>query len=103
MRELIFKDVYSMSKILKKMEIKIDVDGKTQEQVGAEMILRIGENLHLAEKEVNNLLGDLIGMKGEEFANLPITKSIEYYEQFKKLPGINDFLQSVGQLMKQTV
>lgn len=100
MRELLFKDVYAMSRILKKMEIKIDTEGKTVDQAGGELIIRIMENLHMAEKEVNNFLGDLVGMKGEEFAKLPISKSIEYFEEFKKLPGINDFLASVGRLMK---
>lgn len=102
MRGLTFQDVYSMSRIMKKMQLKdsLDVEGKTQSQAGAELILSVGENLYLAENEVNNFLGDLVGMSGEEFAKLPITDGLKYYEEFKTLPGIESFFKSASRLMK---
>lgn len=100
MRELKTNDVFRMSRILKKMDLKSDLDvvGKTQEQVGAEFILSIGQNLHKAQKEVNAFMGDLIGMTGEEFGELTISETLKYFEEFKSMPGINDFFKLAGQL-----
>lgn len=100
MRELKTADVFKMSKILKKMDIKIDVEGKTQAQVGGELILKIGENLHLAEQEVNEFMGSLIDIPAKEFAELPLTKTFEYFEEFKNMPGIGNFFKFAGRLNK---
>lgn len=103
MRELIFTDVFRMSRILKKIDIKNklgDLSDKSQEDVGAAMILAIIENLGAAEKEINEFMGDLVGLTGEEFGALPIAKSMEYFAEFKDQPGIKDFFKSAGQLMK---
>ena len=101
MRGLKTKDVFAMSKILKKMNLKLEINGKTQEQIGGELILMIGENLHLAEKEVNEFMGDLVGMTEKEFAELPIEETLKHMNEFKSMPGIKDFFKSAGQLMKQ--
>lgn len=98
MRELITEDVFKMSKILKKMDIKLDVEGKTQNQVGADLILKIGENLHLAEKEVNEFMASLTGMSPKDFSMLPITKTFEYFEEFKNLPGLAGFFKFAGKV-----
>lgn len=100
MRELKTTDIFKMSKILKKMDIKMDVGGKAQEQVGADLILRLGENIHLAETEVNEFMGSLIGITAKEFSELPITKTFEYLEEFRNIPGIANFLKFAGQLNK---
>lgn len=94
MRELKSGDIFKMSKILKKIDVKVDVKkGMTQEQVGFEVIRQILENLHLAEKEVSELMGDLVGITGQEFRDLPLSKSIEIFAQFKELEGIDSFLK----------
>jgi len=111
-RELITADVFKMSRILSKMEINVEaetteiVDGeavkvkKSQEQVGAETILAIGENLYKAEKEVNEFMAGLIGVPTKDFAELPIGKVFDYFEEFKKLPGVEDFFKRAGRLSK---
>jgi len=105
MRQLKTNDVFSMSRILKKLninpkEIKIDATENWDEQFGIAIILKIAENAHLAQTEINDFLGSLSGMTGEEFGNLPITKSIEIIKEFKELDGLADFFGRVGQLMK---
>lgn len=112
MRSLIMNDVYAMSRILKKIDIKVDandknnIDGKTivsektQEQVGVDLILKIAENIHLAQNEVNKFIGDLIGISGDEFAKLPLSDGLKYVEEFKNLPGIESFFKSASRLMK---
>lgn len=102
MRELKTADIFKMSRMLKKMDLKIeDAEDKGQDQIGAEIILQVGENLHLIEKEVNEFMGSLIGIPAKEFADLSIRKTLEYYEEFKELPGINDFFKLAGQLNKK--
>ena len=110
-RELKTSDIFKMSKILKKMNLKIkanaekikDENGeeivieKTQKQVGAEFILSIFENLHLAENEVNNFLADMVGIAPEEFAELPIEKTLGIIKQFKEIGGLSSFLKQANQ------
>ena len=99
MRELKTSDIYKMSKILKKMNIKIEVKDKmTQTQMGVEMIQKIAENIHLAEKEVNEFMGDLIGISASEFSELTIKETKGYIDEFKKLEGIADFLKLAGKV-----
>lgn len=100
MRELKTSDIFKMSKILKKIDVKIEVEGKTQTQVGAELIMKIGENLCLAEQEVNEFMGSLLGIPAKEFADLPLTKTFEYFEEFKNMPGLANFFKLAGQLKK---
>lgn len=97
MRELKTSDIFKMSKILKKMGLKIDIDDKTtQTQVGALFIQRVLENIHQAEKEVNEFMADLKGMTPEEFSELPIEKTMEIFKEFKEQPGLANFLKLAG-------
>ena len=100
LRQLKTKDIYRMSKILKKINIKIDAKDKTQQELGAELIKSVLENLHLAEEEVNEFLSDMAGMEVEEFEELEIDKTLEIIKEFKNLKGINDFLSRAGQSVK---
>jgi hypothetical protein len=100
MRPLITNDIYKVSKILKKMNLKIELEGKTKEQLGAELMMEAFENLHLAETEVNEFLGGLVGLSGSEFGVLPLDESFEIMNQFKELPGVGTLFQRAGQLTK---
>jgi len=105
MRQLITNDVYRMSRILKKLELKKDtlaVDWKSEnsdEQLGVSLLMLIIENAHMAQNEINEFFGDLYGMTGEEFGKLPIIKTIEVIEEFKSLDGISGFFKQAGRLM----
>lgn|SRR5690625_807271 len=97
MRNLKTGDIYKMSRILKKMDLKFDVqEGITQEQMGIYMIQKVLENLHLAEKEVNEFLSELIGITPKEFADLPLGEVINIYEQFKNQKDLIPFLKLAG-------
>lgn len=102
MRKLKFNDVYKMSKILKKIKISEEVrlEGKTQTEAGVELVMGILENLDKAQNEVNDFLGELTGMSGEEFGNLPPEEFLKHIEDFKNQPGIGDFFSAAGRLMK---
>jgi hypothetical protein len=97
LRELKTSDIYKMSSILKKMNLKINAsDGKTQQQVGAELILSVFENLHMAENEVNEFLGNLSGMTAEEFSELPIEQTFKIINEFKKMKNITSFFKQAS-------
>lgn len=100
LRKLKTSDIFKVSKIIKKMGIKKELnlaEKKTQVETGAELIITIFENLHLAEDEVNMFLADLSGMTKEEFENLEIEKVIEIINEFKNTSGIASFLKSANQ------
>lgn len=97
MRPLMTADIFKMSKILKKMDLKLKFENKaSQEEVGVMLIQKILENLYLAEEEVNSLLAGLLGITTEEFSELPIQDTIEVFNQFKDQKGIINFLKLAG-------
>lgn len=94
MRELKSGDIFRMSKIIKKINIKVEVKkGMTQSQAGLEVITQILENLHLAEKEVSDFMGDLIGITGQEFQELSLADTMNIFKQFQELEGVESFLK----------
>lgn len=101
MRDLVWKDTYKMSRILKKMDMQFNISGDmSQEEAGVEMFLTFAENMHLAGKEASDFLGDLFGMTGEEFDNLPIGEAMSKLKEFMEIPDMPDFLESARKLMK---
>jgi len=99
MRQLITNDVFTMSRILKKLDLKVG-DTETDEELVLDLIKKVAENAYMAQNEINNFLGELSGMTGEEFGKLPIKESLAIIKEFKRLEGINDFFKSAGQLTK---
>lgn len=96
MRQLTTNDVFKMSRILKKINIDLDSKG-TDEEIGMKLLVQIAENAYLAQNEINEFLGSLNNMTGEEFGNLPIKESMAIMKEFKQLDGIVDFFSLVGQ------
>lgn len=97
MRNLKTGDIYKMSAILKKMNIKFEVEkGISQEQMGLQMIQKVVESLHLAQTEVNAFLAELVDITPEEFNELPISETIDIINQFKNQKDIGAFLKLAG-------
>ncbi|ALY08072.1 hypothetical protein BhaS171_00016 [Bacillus phage vB_BhaS-171] len=97
MRSLKTSDIFKMSKILKKMDLKLDVNDKTtQMEMGVHLIQKLGENLHLAEDEVNAFLSEMVGITPEQFAELPIEDTFEIIKLFKEQKGLSNFLSLAG-------
>jgi len=107
MRQLITNDVYKMSRILKKLDlkttdIKIDDGENSDQQFGIALLLKATESIGLAQDEINDFIGSLCEptLTGKQFGELPIKQSLEIIKKFKSLDGISDFFKSAGQLMK---
>lgn len=90
-RNLKQKDLFRLSRILKKLNIKdeikslfIDVTGRTEEEkedalkeTGINVIYLLVENAGEAEEELNFFLGDLVGLSAEEYSELDLTDSMK--------------------------
>jgi hypothetical protein len=96
LRKLNISDIFKVSKIIKKMGVKIETENKTQSQLGAELILSMFENIHLAESEISEWMGSLAGITAEEFKNQDIEKTIEMISELKQLSGITNFFKSAS-------
>jgi hypothetical protein len=123
MRQLIFDDVFTMSRILSKLDITIELDPEPGpetdsketekddvyfekvgmqivQKVGLQLLKKVAENAHLARNEINDFLGDLSGMTGEDFSKLQIKEAAKIIKEFKELDGIRDFFESAGLLAR---
>lgn len=95
-RQLKTSDLFKMSKILKKMNLKMNVQPKKEgEQLNMifDLLNEFISNIHLAENEVNQFMGDLVGISGEEFGELHIDDTMDIFSQFKDLDGVANFLK----------
>lgn len=100
MRNLKLKDAFTVSRILKKMQIRPNLsDGITQEQLGADLIFKFVENIGEAEDEVLAFIADLLGIKVDELKEKDFDELIAILEEFKNLKGIQGFFTQVGKLM----
>lgn len=97
MRNLRTSDIFAMSKILKKMDLKFTVEeGISQTEMGVRIIKTIIENLYLAQDEVNAFLSGLVDIPVDEFNDLPIEDTLEIITLFKEQKGISSFLKLAG-------
>ena len=97
MRPLLLRDVFAMSKIIKKMDLNLDVpDDITQVQFGVLFAQKIIENIHLAEEEISEFLAKLLGMSMEDYNKLTLEDSIEVFELFKQQKGLANFFKLAG-------
>jgi 5'-deoxynucleotidase YfbR-like HD superfamily hydrolase len=59
------------------------------------------KNIVYVKGEINDFLGGLFGISGEDFGNLSIKKSMFAMKQLQEIEGVSDFLALVKALMKQ--
>ena len=111
MRKLKGKDIFKMSKILKRIGLKNEIGsivksletGEDKEELamdlGVEFFAMIIENIHMAEKEIFDLLGDISGYTGEEYAERDLDLILDDIEQLKNSEDLMGFFKKVGRLM----
>lgn len=102
MRNLGFQDVFKVSRIIKKMNLKPDdlQSINSQEAMGAAVIFKILENTGDAEEEITELIASLQGVSVDTVKDYDIEKTVEVFIEIANQPGIAGFLSTVGKLMK---
>lgn len=120
LRKLNGNDIFKMSKIIKKINVNIDFNEmtkliesnvkeneteesnsteKVQIMAGISIVKNILENLYLAQDEVNDFLGGLVGISGAEFGNKDIDEVAEVIVKFKDMVKGTRFFTHVSRLM----
>lgn len=108
MRTLKTADLFSLSRILKKMNVKDDIkkvatnvtglaeeDKKKAEQtMQIELMMIFVENIGSAEKEINKLLGDLTGKTPKEIEDLGLPELIDLFKELMAQEGVGSFLST---------
>jgi hypothetical protein len=98
MRKLTALDLFKVSKIVRKMGIKIkvvDESGvrKSQQQIGADFAINIISSLDLAQDEIVSLIAELEGMTIEEVENQSPKTLFEQISNLLAQEGVSDFLK----------
>lgn len=97
MRALETDDIYAMSEIISKLGIKLEIQGAvTQQQVGAQLLMKAISNLHLAKPEVNKFLAELVDIEPKKFGKLPLKDTFKIISLFKEQDGVADFLEQAS-------
>ena len=102
MRRLNTRDVFRYTKIMSKaMRAVGNVD--INPEAGPEIFgMVMVEGLSMADSEVAQFFGDIIGLKGEEFFNLPPEAFGEFMEQLSTHHDMASFFQIVLRNMQTT-
>lgn len=107
MRNLKFEDVGKVSKILKKLQLRVDKDLNVQDEeaLGASLFLKLAENYHSVQDDVASFMAGLLEdeeMTKEKFLNLELDEVYEYFIKLKEDKGLTRFLSIVSKTMKTT-
>ena len=106
MRNLRTSDLFSLSKIIKKMNIKEDIKAlvknitnlNTEERKNVEKAMQIDlvmlfvENISTAEKEVYKLFADISSKSPKEIEEMGVSEFIELVQDLFNQEDIGDFL-----------
>ena len=99
MRKPNIKDVFLLSRIIKKIDLKnakINWDEKA-EKVGKEVLFYIIENIDKVENEFAELISNIFEVEKEKALEIPLD---EVFEQIKNIEGMENFFKQAGKLMK---
>ena len=70
-------DIYLLSEIADKMDIQMpESKGKTQEQLGGELIMQLFKKMHKAPKEINKLIEQVTGKQTSDMSLKEIKDTI---------------------------
>ena len=106
MRKLKTADMFSLSRILKKMNVKkeikeiaTNVSGlakkdkeKAEQLMQIDLMMIFVENIGSAEKEINKLLGELTGKTAKEIEALELPELMKLFKELINQEGVGNFL-----------
>jgi len=93
MRELEGDDMFLLSEIADKMDIKLDVKGKTQEEAGTELIFFLVKKAHKAKNEIKSLVASLTEKTPEEVGKMSPKEMVTNVKEIMQKDGVLDFFR----------
>ena len=93
MRKLETDDMFLLSEIADKMDIKLDVKGKTQEEAGTELILFLVKKAYKAKDEIKQLVATLTEKTPEEVSRMSPKQLVTSIKEILKQDGVLDFFK----------
>ncbi|MFL8888933.1 hypothetical protein [Helcococcus kunzii] len=107
MRNLQFKDVGKVSKILKKLQLRVDKDLNVQDEeaLGASLFLKLAENYSAIQEDLAEFMADLLkdeDITKAKFLELELDEVYDYFMKLKEDKGLTRFLSIVSKTMKTT-
>lgn len=98
MRRLNTMDLFTISKIYSKMDIKLEVDAKTtQMELGAQLINKFIGGIHKAQREVIQFLADLKGVEPGVIEKLELKEFMAIINELMQQEGAKDFFTQAMQ------
>lgn len=100
MRDLKTSDLFKLSGIIRKMNIKnelqsIKADSNDEVQYGIQFIIVLIENMDKAEDELSAFFGDLIGISAQQFKEMNLDQLSEFINELKQVKGLGSFFSSL--------
>lgn len=107
MRNLQFKDVGKVSKILKKLQLRVDKDLNIQDEeaLGASLFLKLAENYSVVQEDLAEFMADLLkdeDITKTKFLEMELDEVYDYFIKLKEDKGLSRFLSIVSKTMKTT-
>lgn len=107
MRNLKFKDLGKASKIVKKLNLRVDKDTNINDidSVGASLFLKLVENYNVVQDDVADFMANLLedeNISKEDFLNLDLNDVYTYLEKLKEDEGFSNFLSALSNIVKTT-
>jgi len=93
MRKLETDDMFLLSEIADKMDVKIDVKGKSQEEAGTELIFFLVKKAYKAKDEIKQLVATLTEKTPEEVSKMSPKELITSVKEILKQDGVLDFFK----------
>lgn len=107
MRNLKFKDLGKASKIVKKLNLRVDKDTNINDidSVGASLFLKLVENYNMVQDDLADFMSNLLedeNISKEDFLNLDLNDVYTYLEMLKEDEGFSNFLSALSNIVKTT-
>lgn len=110
MRNLKTSDIFGLSRILKKMNIKEDIKKlarnvtgttpeekkKAEQNMEIDLVMLFVENISSAEKEIYKFFADLTGKNAADIENMELSKFIDLVKELFNQDGFENFLSAVS-------
>ena len=107
MRKLKFQDVGKASKIIRKLNLRIDKEmaaNTDAETMGASLMLKLAENFSVVTEEVAEFMSGLLedeGITKENYMNRDLSDVIQDFQRLKEDEGFAAFFSTVEKLTTQ--